>query len=85
MLLALALLTSSFIVLILPVSAVSKIIVVPDDYPTISSAIGNATNGDTIFVRKGTYEETTIAIEKSISIIGEDVNKTTIKLHPPHL
>ena len=33
-----------------------KTIVIPDDYPTIMSAVGNATNGDTILVRSGTYE-----------------------------
>ena len=30
-------------------------ITVPDDYPTIQTAIGNATAGDTVFVRNGTY------------------------------
>ena len=40
----------------LPVTAESQTLVVPDGYPTISSAIGNATDGDTIFVKKGIYE-----------------------------
>lgn len=40
-----------------PVKAQSKTIVVPDDYPTISSAIQNATNGDTVYIRSGTYTE----------------------------
>jgi hypothetical protein len=39
----------------LSVEAGSKTLVVPDDHPTIASAIGNATQGDTILVKKGTY------------------------------
>jgi hypothetical protein len=34
------------------VKAQSKTIVVPDDYPTITDAIENAVNGDTILVKK---------------------------------
>ena len=49
--LVLTLFTSLFTILVLPVGAVSKTIFVPDDYPTISSAIGNATSGDVIFVK----------------------------------
>ena len=70
----------------MPVKAENKTIVVPDDYPTIASAIGNATNGDTIFVRNGTYEgeiDKTLVIDKSISIIGESTN-TTLNLHPKY-
>jgi hypothetical protein len=32
-------------------------IVVPDDYPIIQAAVGSAFAGDTVFVRKGTYQE----------------------------
>lgn len=70
-----------------PVKAQAKTIVVPDDYQTITSAIGNATNGDTILVRSGTYEgpiNDTISITKSISIIGENTENTFIKLHPAY-
>ncbi|MFA7397562.1 MAG: hypothetical protein WC046_03660, partial [Candidatus Bathyarchaeia archaeon] len=81
--LVLTLFTSLFTILVLPVGAVSKTIFVPDDYPTISSAIGNATSGDVIFVKKGIYEEQTLEINKTLSIIGEDVNDTRIMLHPP--
>jgi len=84
LLLVLVLLTASAAVVFLPVEAVSKTIVVPDDYPTISSAIGNATAGDTIFVKKGTYEEQTLTITKTLSVIGEDVNNTKINLYPPY-
>jgi len=50
-------LTAASIVASKPVNAGSKTITVPDDYSTITAAIGNAADGDTIFVRKGTYEE----------------------------
>jgi nitrous oxidase accessory protein len=84
LLLVLAFLTASCIIAPLPVNAGSKTIVVPDDYPTISAAIGNATDGDTIFVKKGTYEEITLEINKTLSLVGEDANKTKINLHPPY-
>jgi len=58
-------------------------IIVPDDYPTIKAAIGNATDGDTIFVKKGIYEEETLEISKALFIIGQDVENTVINLHPP--
>jgi hypothetical protein len=82
--LVLVFLTASCIIMTLPVNAGSKTLVVPDDYPTISSAIGNATNGDMIFVKKGTYEEKTLEINKTLSLIGKDANETIIKLHPPY-
>jgi hypothetical protein len=68
----------------LPVQAESRTIVVPDDYPTISSAIGNATDGDTIFVKKGTYEENPLKINKTLSLIGEGADSTKISFDPPY-
>ncbi|MGB8276073.1 MAG: flagellar motor protein MotB, partial [Alphaproteobacteria bacterium] len=79
--LVLVFLTASCISVTLSVNAGSRTIVVPDDYPTISSAIGNATAGDTIFVKKGTYDEQTLIINKTLSLIGEDANNTIINLH----
>ena len=60
-----------------------KTITVPDDYPTITAAIGNATDGDTIFVKNGIYEEKTLEINKTLSLIGEDAEFTRITLDPP--
>ena len=83
-LLALFFLTASCLIAPLPANAVSKTIVVPDDYPTVAAAVGNATAGDTIFVKKGTYEEKTLEISKTLSLIGEGANQTTINLYPPY-
>ena len=60
------------------VKAQSKTIVVPDDFPTLASAIENATNGDTIFVKDGTYQENAISTNKSLSIVGEGYQSTKI-------
>jgi hypothetical protein len=64
----------------------NRIIVVPDHCPTIAIAIANAANGDTVFVKKGTYEgaqNETLFINKTISLVGEDAESTIINLHPP--
>lgn len=42
---------------------------VPEEYPTIQSAVDAANPGDDIFVRKGTYQET-IVIDKNVNLIG---------------
>ena len=48
------------------------------NYTTIQSAVNAATNGDTIYVYAGTYNEN-IIVDKTITLIGEDRNVTTIK------
>jgi parallel beta-helix repeat protein len=54
---------------------------VPGDYPTIQSAIENASAGDTIIVAAGTYiEEGQILIDKDLAIEG--VNKATTIIKP---
>ena len=60
-------------------------ITVPDDYATIQDAVNAADEGDTVFVRKGTYEgpiNQTLMINKTLSLIGEDSNHTSLNLHP---
>jgi nitrous oxidase accessory protein len=76
-------LAASSIVSVLPVKAEARTIVVPDDFATISLAIENALDGDTVFVKKGTYHEEAIEINKSISLIGESINETILSLNPP--
>jgi nitrous oxidase accessory protein NosD len=77
-------LAASSIVSVLPVKGEARTIVVPDDYPTMGAAIENASDGDTIYVKMGTYEETTtLTVNKSISLIGEDTANTILSLKPP--
>jgi nitrous oxidase accessory protein len=76
-------LAASSIVSVLSVKAEARTIVVPDDYATISLAIENALDGDTVFVKRGTYHEEEININKSISLIGEGINETILSLNPP--
>ena len=52
-------------------------ITVPDDYPTLQEAINSANEGDTIYVKSGTYYEH-ITIGKSLTITGEDRDTTII-------
>jgi hypothetical protein len=47
-----------------------RTIIVPDDHPTIQEAINAASDGDTVFVRNGTYYEHVI-VNKTLSLIGE--------------
>src|SRR3972149_10811666 len=81
--LVLIFLVASCVNMFLPVKAESRTITVPDDYSTIQDAINAANEGDTIFVKKGTYEEKTLEINKALSLTGEDANNTRINLHPP--
>ena len=82
--LVLVFLTTSCIITPLPATVAFRTIVVPDDYPTISSAIGNATDGDTIFVKKGTYQENPLETNKTLSLIGEGADSTKISFDPPY-
>jgi hypothetical protein len=61
----------------------SKTIIVPDQYSTIEQAIKNATDGDTINVKNGIYQENAMNITKSISIIGEGSQSTTLNMIAP--
>ncbi|XES75992.1 MAG: nitrous oxide reductase family maturation protein NosD [Candidatus Bathyarchaeia archaeon] len=70
-------LTTICVTLVQPIKAASKTITVPDDYATIRTAIGNASAGDTIFVKKGIYNQTVI-VDKPLSLIGEDNQQTVI-------
>ena len=51
----------------------------PRNYTRIQDAIDNSTNGDTIFVYNGWYNES-IFINKSISVLGQHRDKTFIGL-----
>jgi nitrous oxidase accessory protein len=53
-----------------PVKAAPQTIVVPGNCPTIGDAIGNATQGDTILVKKGVYYEN-LVVDKSLTLKSE--------------
>ncbi len=53
-------------------------VTVPDDYTTIQAAINAANQGDIIFVRNGTYPDLNIVVNKSLTIVGENAQNTTI-------
>lgn len=63
-----------------PVHAESlSTIVVPDDYLTIQDAINAASEGATIIVKNGTYNENLLTIAKSLKIYGSENDTTIIK------
>ena len=51
-------------------------IIVPDDYPTIQEAVDYSSDGDTIYVRSGTYYGP-VVINKTVHVVGEN-RETTI-------
>lgn len=50
----------------------------PGNYTTIQTAINNATNGDTVFVYAGTYNENVDTKLKKITLLGEDRDTTIV-------
>ena len=64
------------------VEAEPKTIVVPDDYGSIQEAIDSAVDGDTVYVKSGMYHEN-LVVNKSLSLIGENVDTTIIDGNPP--
>jgi len=60
-----------------PAKTEATTIVVPDDYPTIQEAINAASDGDTVFVRNGTYYEN-VVVNKTVALLGENKNTTVI-------
>jgi nitrous oxidase accessory protein len=83
LLLVFVFLTASSVIVFVPVNAGSRTIVVPDDYPTISLAVENALAGDTVLVKKGSYNEETLEISKPISLVGEGCQETIVNFDPP--
>ncbi len=55
----------------------NKTLTVPQNYPTINAAVGNASQGDTILVKNGVYREN-VVINKPLSLMGEDKASTII-------
>jgi parallel beta-helix repeat protein len=57
--------------------AKAETIIVPDNYPKIQEAINNAEEGDTVFVRNGTYPEN-VVVNKTVVLVGESKESTII-------
>jgi parallel beta-helix repeat protein len=68
--------------LVRDINAEPNSIVVPDDYGSIQKAIDIAVAGDAVYVRSGDYHET-LVINKSLSLIGENLDTTVIDGKPP--
>jgi hypothetical protein len=88
LILTLTLLVSSMLI-VHPAKSSPRTIVVPDDFPTIRKAIDNASAGDTVYVKAGTYNIAAegyvsfysfvcLSISKPISLIGENCDDTII-------
>ena len=60
-----------------PIQPKAASITVPDDYVSIQEAVDNANEGDTVYIRNGTYFEN-VTVSKSLSIIGEAPSTTII-------
>jgi parallel beta-helix repeat protein len=59
------------------VTAQAKPLVVPDQYPTIQSAINSANAGDVIYVKNGIYNER-LSIDMPLKLVGESTQNTII-------
>ncbi len=55
----------------------AQTIIVPNDYPTIQTAVDAANSGDTVRVAAGRYYGR-IVVDKSVAIIGESAESTFI-------
>jgi parallel beta-helix repeat protein len=67
----------SVVILIISVASAGKKIIVPHDFPTIHSALGEADEGDTVYVGKGVYYEN-IAMVDDVVLMGQDMVHTII-------
>lgn len=75
-----ALAVASAMILTLPAHATT--LVVPDDYPTIQSALDAAAGSDTVGVRSGTYDETLVLAGKDLVVMGWFTGFPTIHDNP---
>ena len=69
----------------LTAKAQGRVLTVPDQYPTVEDAINAASDGDTVYIKKGVYdcELTRYLINKTITLTGQDAAVTVLNLNPP--
>ena len=60
------------------INVTPTVLEVPNEYPTIQAAIDSASDYDTVYVHSGFYIENIVFNNKSIYLIGQDRNNTTI-------
>jgi hypothetical protein len=65
------------LLVLLSIYAFSAKITVPDNVPSIQAAIDKSTDGDTVFIRIGTYRES-ITLKNHIALVGESMTGTVI-------
>lgn len=58
-------------------SLAGRKIVVPHDFPTIYTAVGEADDGDTVYVKNGVYKEN-VALPDFVVLTGQDMVRTII-------
>ena len=74
---------SSFTLQSFIVTAQTSTIIVPNDYSTVTKALENAAQGDTIIVKNGIYQEDAWIINKSLTITSESLSAPQLIFHPP--
>ena len=60
------------------INVTPTVLEVPNEYPTIQSAIDSASDYDTVYVHSGIYVENIVFNNKSIFLIGQDRNNTIV-------
>jgi hypothetical protein len=69
------LLIAFLLCMVLCISPVSgKVLKVPSEHPTIDVAVGIASDGDTILIARGTYEHTTLNVNKRLTLASNYMN-----------
>lgn len=67
----------SLAVLFIAFSINGKTLTVPDKHRSIQTAIDNTEDGDTVFIRNGTFKES-VTLKDNICLIGEEATKTIL-------
>jgi OmpA-OmpF porin, OOP family len=68
---------SCLLFLFIGYSFAGRKIAVPQDFPTLHEALGEADQGDTVFASKGVYREN-IALQDNVVLMGQDMVSTII-------